>query len=364
MRDILENYYKDFHKTEKKNFDKKYKPNNKISFHKQDYLKKYDILLTDSNIYSINNSKLLRTNPFSRSKQHYKSRIKQKFLPFPIFDNSNMHNNKNDKIPKRMTFQKILNESLTNYTNNDNSSKNKTNSTFYNTTSNSYIKVKKNNKKICSLKKNNNDQKFINNKSDMIVDYLLKCKKPSEDVLNSFKKSKDYSEEEILDYKKGMSLKMPTIKHKFLVDPLDDKFFSSIDLQIKGLGSEKYRKGLVSGVSYYYLKNKYKQIKDVYNVKKYQGVADKILKNIEENQKLRFQFKKNNREYKYKNKIDKNYPNRFIDSNMKNKTNYKKMYASFDQRTDMLLDTTKQLENLVNKRVNTHKRMKDEIDNI
>ena len=365
MKDILENFHKDFNKTNQINFDKKHNINNQNSLNKQDYLKKYDILLTDSNLYTINNSKLFKSNLLSRLKLLQKSRIKQKFLPFPILDNLKLDNYKKDIIQEKNSIQEILKESKTNTVDRDNSTnKNKTISTFYNTTFNIHKNPKSINELRSYSKRDHNYKKFINEESDIIVGYLLQCKNPSE-FLNSSKKSKDYSNKEKFEQKKGKSLKMPTIKNKFLVEPSDDKFIRSKDVHIKNFGSEEYRNNLLKGVSHYYFKSKDKHDKERCNIKKHPELTKKLLKSIKTRQNLRLHSKKNKKEYKDKFKKDKNfYLNKFIDNNMKNKSILKGINTSFDQRTDMIIDSIEQLEKFVKNRINTHRRMKVEIENM
>lgn len=337
MTDILKNYTTNYNKSS-------YIHSSQNSSRFSNNLEKYDILLTDSNYYSVNNSKLL-LNTYFGSERKYKPKIKRYITPLKVsnMDINNSLNNNNNKTEN------------TSFHNNNHYHNNTTVSTFYNT-SNS-VKIKN--------KKDKNYQKLIDEKSDKIVDYLLNSGSPSIYKLKMFHKNRDW-EKIATDVGKNMnSIKIRKIEHKFLFDPLShDKEFCSYDLQIKNLGSEKYRDNLLNGISDYYLKNKNKQFKIGNEFTGFSGISKKLIRAFKENKNLRFNFAKHNNNFKYQNNVNKNYPNLFIYSDIKNKDKFRDLNSSFDAKTNMILLRTKELEKFAAKRVKDHQKMKNDLYNI
>ena len=345
MNDILENYYNNFFKNQKINSSKTKKSFDCKNCLTQSSLEKNDILLTDGDIYLFNKNK-----NFLRS------------ILFPIFPKSNIRQNILKCKPNSSILDKFRNKNRfsmkplkkrkdsLNFSNQNESHQNKTSSTFYsvsskkNKTASTFYNIhNKNNKKY---------QEFLNEKSDLIVENLLK-KRKKDIIIKLNKNIPNIMEKEEFTEEKAM--KMKKVQHKFLFEPSNTNNFCSSDLQIKNLCNKKYRDELLEGVSEYYLTKNIKQIKLEHSHPKIKfAILEQLSRSSrEDNWKCQYGGKKNYKNFNKKKCVTQ-----------KNLKLIKNIEQSLDQKTNDLLIKTEQLKMFIKKRVKDHRHMKEEINNV
>ena len=344
MNDILENYYNSFLKKKKTNCSKHKKSfDDKISLKKLS-LEKNDILLTDSNIYT-----------FNRNKNFLRSLL---FPPFPKLNlkqsilNDKSHSSIRDKFksedrPNLQPFEEP--KDPLNFTDNKENNINKTSSTFFSINN---MKNKTTSSFYSLHKKDKNYQEFLNEKSDFIVENLLN--KHKKDIIIKLNK-KIINDLDSVEYTDEKAMKMKKVQYKFIFEPSNTKNFCSSDLQIKDLCNKKYRDELLNGVSEYILSRNTKKVK----------LANRQRKNnYALTQELSRTLKENNWKYHYGGKKMNHNINKKKLPNQININLIRNSQQSLEQRTNELLARTKQLKMFIVKRVNEHKSMKEEINNV
>ena len=372
-KDILSDFFNDLFK-------------NKNRKNKSNYLKKYNISLTQNNFLKFTPRTIKRP-----------SRLSINITPYNFYEKRLFHNKKitneifNNKAKKKYSLKDTINsfnESLNLNSKQNNNNKqldiitinnntnyqNKTSSTYFNSTSiNKKGRIiNKNNEEIKKLLPTNLENK-IKNKSNIgekaikIIDYYLNTD------LSKIKKNEKIESEKVNKVKKNIKckllldkklLKMSNIRHKLMAGQYSD--FKSISLQRKSLGKEKYRKNLL------------KSIEDYYSNQTYRGINEYIIENKEknrfiENEKITNEFEFYNNKVKYplseriqrikKNRIDQKLKG-FYSFN-KNKSKIKKIeYMNFYERMNYISDRAKTTYDEIQKRIDIRKKLKDNLDSI